>query len=236
LSENHPASLYDTLAAVRGTLAQIARWGVLGFNCSPKSLEVLARWFEPPTKAGSDSLDHIQADLGDCRRCALWCERTHIVFGEGDPGARLLFLGEGPGVEEDRSGRPFVGAAGELLERIIQAMKMTRAQVYICNIVKCRPPGNRNPEEEEIAACRPFLERQLNVLRPDVICALGNVAARSLLGTTAPISRLRGRFHDYHGIKVMPTFHPAYLLRNPDDKRLVWEDMKKIMAILGLSL
>ncbi len=225
----------DTLAAVRGSLEQIARWGSKGFDCSAECLAVLHNWSRPraPKK---DSLEQIRAELGDCRRCPLCRERTHIVFGEGDPAARLVFVGEGPGLEEDRSGRPFVGAAGELLDRMIQAMKLSRAQVYICNIVKCRPPGNRNPETEEIAACRPFLERQLKVLRPEVICALGKVAAHCLLDSAAPISRLRGRFHDYRGIKVMPTFHPAYLLRNPEDKRAVWEDMKKIMAMLGIPV
>ncbi len=233
---NRTRLVHETLTAVRGSLEQFARWGLKGFDCSADCLAVLQKWSRPLPKNEADSLQQIQADLGDCRRCPLCRERTHLVFGEGDPAARLVFVGEGPGFEEDRSGRPFVGAAGELLERIIQAMKLCRAQVYICNIVKCRPPGNRNPEAEEIAACRPFLERQLNVLHPDVICALGNVAAHSLLGTTAPISRLRGRFYDFRGIRVMPTFHPAYLLRNPDDKRAVWEDMKKIMAILGIPV
>ena len=140
-----------------------------------------------------------------------------------------MFIGEGPGVEEDRKGQPFVGAAGQLLTRIIEAIKLSRNQVYICNIIKCRPPENRNPEPDEIITCFPFLERQIAAIQPDFIIALGTFAAQALLGTTTPISRLRGRFHEYKGIKVVPTYHPAYLLRSPDKKRDVWEDMKMLM-------
>jgi uracil-DNA glycosylase family 4 len=167
--------------------------------------------------------------LGDCRRCRLANERTCIVFGEGDPRAKLVFVGEGPGFEEDRQGKPFVGAAGQLLTRIIEAIKLSRSQVYICNIIKCRPPENRNPMPDEIKCCSPFLERQIAAIQPDFICALGTFAAQTLLQTATPISRLRGRFHQYRGIKVLPTYHPAYLLRNPDKKRDVWEDMKMLM-------
>jgi DNA polymerase len=162
------------------------------------------------------------------------CRQRHcIVFGAGNPKARLVFVGEGPGREEDRQGEPFVGAAGELLTRIIQAIKMTREEVYIGNIVKCRPPGNRNPLPEEIETCLPFLKRQLAVIQPDFIVALGKVAAQTLLETEVPISRLRGRFHLFEGIRLMPTYHPAYLLRNPAKKRDVWEDMKLLMKELG---
>jgi DNA polymerase len=175
----------------------------------------------------------VRVDLGECRRCVLCRFRKHIVFGAGDPHARLVFVGEGPGRDEDLQGEPFVGAAGELLTRIIQAIKLTREQVYIGNIVKCRPPNNRNPHPEEIDACRPFLERQLAAIQPEFIVALGKVAAQSLLGTQQPISRLRGRFHDYHGIRLLPTYHPAYLLRNPEKKRDVWEDMKLLMGEYG---
>ena len=140
-----------------------------------------------------------------------------------------MFIGEGPGAEEDRQGKPFVGAAGQLLTRIIAAMKRSRDQVYICNIIKCRPPGNRNPESDEIKTCSPFLARQIAAIQPDFIIALGTIAAQTLLGTATSISRLRGRFHEYQGIKVVPTYHPAYLLRNPDKKRDVWEDMKMLM-------
>ncbi|MDP3285549.1 MAG: uracil-DNA glycosylase, partial [Desulfobacterales bacterium] len=149
-----------------------------------------------------------------------------------DPDARLLFVGEGPGYDEDQQGEPFVGKAGQLLTKIIEAMNLTRKQVYICNIIKCRPPGNRNPAPDEIKACFPFLDGQLDAIRPDFICALGTFAAQTLLDTVEPISRLRGRFFNLRGIKVMPTYHPAYLLRNPEKKRDVWEDMKKLMSMM----
>jgi DNA polymerase len=237
LSNDRTQSVRRILQDVRGSLTQYARWGMRGAACAPESLATLERWCGPPAaERTQETLEKIRADLGDCRRCGLSGGRTHIVFGEGHPKARLIFVGEGPGFEEDRSGRPFVGPAGELLERIIQAMKLSREQVYICNVVKCRPPDNRNPRPEEIAACRPFLDRQLKAIGAVAICALGNVAAQTLLGNTTPITRLRGRFHEFRGLQVMPTFHPAYLLRNPDDKRAVWEDMKKIMALLGIPL
>ena len=151
----------------------------------------------------------------------------------GSPEAKLVFVGEGPGFDEDKQGEPFVGRAGQLLTKIIQAMGLQREQVYICNIVKCRPPGNRNPKPDEIDTCSPFLERQLLSIKPDFICALGTFAAQTLLNTTVPISRLRGQFHDYIGIKLMPTYHPAYLLRNARKKRDVWEDMQKLMKEMG---
>lgn len=233
-----PNTVSETLNAVRSTLNHLARWGCRGFDCSPETLAILRGWARSATvlSGGLETLEQIRMDLGNCRRCGLSKNRTHIVFGEGDPKARLVFVGEGPGADEDRSGRPFVGQAGQLLTRIIQAMRLTRDQVYICNVIKCRPPQNRNPEPDEINACRPFLERQLAAIAPEVICTLGTFAGQTLLDSSAPISRLRGRFHIYKGIKVMPSFHPAYLLRNPDQKRVVWEDMKKIMALLGIPL
>ncbi len=176
-----------------------------------------------------DSLEKIRTDLGNCKRCKLCQGRANIVFGTGNPRARLVFVGEGPGYEEDQKGEPFVGAAGQLLTKIIQAINLTREQVYICNIIKCRPPGNRNPEPDEIKACSVYLKRQLAVIKPDFICALGTVAAQTLLKTSTPISKLRGCFYDYMGTKLLPTFHPAYLLRNQDKKREVWEDMKMFM-------
>ncbi len=193
-------------------------------------------WKKPETPAESirpESLKDIREDLGECRRCKLCERRTHIVFGAGNAGARLMFVGEGPGRDEDLQGEPFVGAAGRLLTKIIQAIQLTRKEVYIANIIKCRPPGNRNPEPEEIRTCYPFLERQIQAIRPEFICALGSFAARTLLSTTQPISRLRGRFHNYKGIRVVPTFHPAFLLRNPERKRDVWEDMKMLMREMG---
>jgi uracil-DNA glycosylase len=152
----------------------------------------------------------------------------------GDPGASLLFVGEGPGEDEDRQGEPFVGKAGQLLDRMIEAMGLKRSQVYIANIVKCRPPGNRNPEPREIAACLPYLRRQVEIIAPRIICALGKVAATSLLDTPAPIGRLRGKLGEFLGIPVLPTFHPAYLLRYPEEKRLAWADLRKVMEFLGL--
>ncbi len=183
-------------------------------------------------RAPGRTLDDVRRDLGDCRRCGLCTLRKSIVFGEGNPDAELVFVGEAPGADEDLQGRPFVGSAGQLLTRIIQAMGLKREDVYICNILKCRPPGNRNPMPDEIAACEPFLVEQIQVINPKMICALGTVAARTLLKTEVPITLLRGRFHTYHGVKLMPTYHPAYLLRNPGAKKQVWEDVQMIMKLL----
>jgi DNA polymerase len=158
------------------------------------------------------------------------------VFGAGDPGARVVFVGEAPGRDEDLQGEPFVGKAGHQLTRIIAAMGLARDKVYICNVIKCRPPGNRDPLPEEIAMCQPFLVRQLEIIGPKVICALGSFAARTLLNSDSSISRLRGRFHDFNGIPIMPTYHPSYLLRKPQVKREVWEDIQKIMELLGLPV
>jgi DNA polymerase len=181
---------------------------------------------------GVSGLEVIRAQMGDCRRCGLGRPRRSLVFGEGCSPAPLVFVGEAPGADEDAQGRPFVGRAGQLLTKIIEAMGMKREDVYICNILKCRPPGNRNPQPEEIAACEPFLIAQLRTLRPRVICALGTFAARTLLQTEVPIGVLRGRFHAYQGIPLMPTYHPAYLLRNPGAKKQVWEDVQLIMKKL----
>jgi len=174
------------------------------------------------------SLEAVRSELGDCRRCKLHPYRTQIVFGTGNPHAKLVFIGEAPGRDEDLQGEPFVGQAGQLLNKIIQAIQLRREEVYIANIIKCRPPQNRNPEPDEIAACEPFLIKQLQVIRPRLICALGTFAAQTLLKTEEKISSLRGNFHEYQGILLMPTYHPAFLLRNPGRKREVWEDMKKI--------
>jgi len=182
------------------------------------------------------TLEDLRQEIGDCRRCKLHQGRKHLVFGEGAPDASLVFVGEGPGRDEDLTGRPFVGAAGELLTRIIAAMGLTREEVYICNIVKCRPPRNRDPEKDEVEACLPFLKRQLRILRPKVICVLGRVAGCSLLGGAFKISVDRGRWFDFEGIPLMPTYHPAFLLRNQSAKRQVWEDVQKIMGRLGLEV
>jgi uracil-DNA glycosylase family 4 len=181
-----------------------------------------------------DNLAAIQTEIGpDCRRCKL-CTlgRSQIVFGVGHPKARLMFVGEAPGEEEDKRGEPFVGRAGQLLTKIIEAIGLTRDQVYIANVIKCRPPGNRNPEPDEVAQCEPFLFRQIDAIQPRVIVPLGKFAAQSLLKTMDPITRLRGRQFEYRGAVLIPTFHPAYLLRNPSAKREVWEDMKKVRQIL----
>ena len=184
----------------------------------------------PPLSA--DTLDDIRKDLGDCVRCGLSDSRTNLVFGTGNPNADLLFVGEAPGRDEDIKGEPFVGEAGRLLTKIIEAIKLRREDVYICNVLKCKPSENRNPQPEEVEACKPFLERQIMAIRPKLICALGKFATQTLLDTQTPISSLRGRFHNYKGIPLMPTYHPAYLLRNPDMKRDVWEDMKLVQKLL----
>jgi DNA polymerase len=179
-------------------------------------------------------LAQLAAAVHDCRKCGLHRGRTQVVFGTGDPAAALVFVGEAPGHEEDVQGEPFVGAAGQLLNRIIAAIGLTREQTYILNIIKCRPPQNRNPQPDEIAACWPILQEQLACLRPRIICALGTFAAQTLLQTEERISRLRGRFHRLGDIQVMPTYHPAFLLRNPQYKRAVWEDMQLVQGALAL--
>jgi DNA polymerase len=192
---------------------------------------------EPEEKSEFADFDmrRLRDEAMGCERCELHKTRRTVVFGVGNENADLMFVGEAPGADEDRQGEPFVGQAGQLLTKIIEAMKLTRDQVYIANVIKCRPPGNRTPQPIEIESCEPFLRRQVELIKPKVICALGAVAAQALLRTDQKISMLRGRFHDYHGIKVMPTYHPAYLLRNPHGKREVWEDMKKVMAELRID-
>ncbi|GAB4303628.1 MAG: uracil-DNA glycosylase [Desulfuromonadia bacterium] len=186
--------------------------------------------------ADPETLESIRLDLGDCHRCPLGDLRTNLVFGIGTPHPRLVFVGEAPGRDEDLKGEPFVGAAGQLLTRIIAAMGLSRDQVYICNVLKCRPPQNRDPHLDEIETCSPFLVRQLRTLSPEVIVALGRIAAHTLLSTQTPIGRLRGNFHQWEGIPVMPTYHPSALLRDESLKRPVWEDMKKVMERLGLPI
>ncbi len=184
------------------------------------------------TRTG-ETLAVIQAELGECTRCTLHERRTNLVFGVGNPNAELMFIGEGPGFEEDRQGIPFVGPAGQLLTKIISAIDLSRDDVYIANVVKCRPPRNRDPEPEEVAECRPFLNRQVDTVKPKVICALGRIAAQNLLETEEGITRIRGRIYSYRGAKLVPTFHPAYLLRNAEKKRECWEDMKLIRRLLN---
>ena len=183
------------------------------------------------------TLEELSAFIGDCKRCKLAPLRTNLVFGVGNPNADLMFVGEGPGADEDARGEPFVGRAGQLLTDIIErGMGLSRGDVYICNVIKCRPPDNRNPEPDEVAACEPFLMRQIDLVRPRAIVALGTFAVQALLKVKTPISRLRGNWQEVRGVKLMPTFHPAYLLRSPGEKRWVWQDIQEVMKLLGLEI
>jgi len=182
------------------------------------------------------SLVEIEKKIKKCRKCELEKTRTNTVPGEGDPNARLMFIGEAPGADEDAQGRPFIGRAGQLLTKIIESIGLKREDVFIANILKCRPPGNRNPLPTEMAACASYLKAQIEAVRPEVICALGKFAAQTLLNTETPISKLRGEFYEYQGVKFMPTYHPAYLLRNQSGKKDVWDDMKKIAKELGIKV
>jgi DNA polymerase len=224
---------HDEVALLARALAQRVRWeqetGAAGFPPGEPPPADL------PSTEPEAALLALRTEIGDCTRCPLAAGRTELVFGEGSPRARLVFVGEGPGRDEDLSGRPFVGAAGQLLDRIIAAIGLARDDVYICNVVKCRPPGNRDPLPEETAVCGRFVRRQLEIIRPEVVVALGRPAAQYLLDTDQPIGRLRGRFHELGDLVVMPTFHPAYLLRNAEGKRPVWEDMKQVRDRLGLT-
>jgi len=191
--------------------------------------------FDAVERVEGDTLERIRADVGDCTRCRLHRHRSQIVYGVGNPKAELVFIGEGPGQEEDLQGIPFVGRAGRLLTQMIDAMGLKREDVYICNVVMCRPPENRSPEKDEMATCSPFLLRQLAAIQPKVIVCLGNIAAQTLLGTHKPISHYRGQWFDYRGARLIATYHPAYLLRNPNAKGEVWNDLRKVMAVLGLK-
>ncbi len=196
-------------------------------------IEMLSRY---PGLEKTTTLEELRAFIGDCQRCKLAPLRTHLVFGVGDPEADLMFVGEAPGAEEDARGEPFVGRAGQLLTDIIErGMGLRRADVYICNVIKCRPPDNRNPEADEVAACEPFLMRQIDLVQPRAIVALGTFAVQALLKVKTPISRLRGNWHEVRGVKLMPTFHPAYLLRSPGEKRWVWQDIQEVMKLLGIE-
>jgi len=229
MPESLQKELLQLVGQARGLLEGLQLAGVrqLRVAASPASTGLA----EPET-GERESLAEIRADLGECCRCGLSEQRQKIVFGIGSEAARLVFVGEAPGRDEDLQGEPFVGEAGKLLDRIILAMGMHRSEVYICNVIKCRPPRNRDPKPDEIASCEPFLQRQLRAVQPQVIVTLGKFAGQTLLRSETPISRLRGSWHEYQGIPVMPTFHPAYLLRNPASKREVWEDMKLVMQRL----
>jgi uracil-DNA glycosylase len=233
------------MATTREQLAEHLRFfgelGVEGFRKDPlwasRTYAAEVEGKGQRTASGSDTasqLVEIRGDIGDCTRCKL-CNlgRKQIVFGVGNPNADLMFVGEAPGRDEDIQGIPFVGRAGQKLTQIIEAIGLRREDVYIANVIKCRPPDNRNPEPDEVESCEPFLFRQVDTIKPKVIVALGTFAAKSLLKTTDSISRLRGRVYDYRGAKLVPTFHPAFLLRNPSCRREVWEDMKKVRALLS---
>lgn len=200
----------------------------------PKASESLFEVAPAPAKlaASTETFEQIHREIGDCTRCPLHQERTHVVHTEGNRKARLMFVGEAPGADEDAQARPFVGRAGQLLTKIIEAIGMKREDVLIGNVNRCRPPGNRAPMPDEVAACKPFLLREIAAARPEVIVVLGNTATKNLLDTREGITRIRGTFQDYQGIKVMPTFHPAYLLRDPSKKRETWEDLKKVRDYL----
>jgi uracil-DNA glycosylase len=230
--------LRELTARVRTHLALRGRSGLLGVALGASArrdgvaerLHVTADASESAT--GAVALAQVREELGDCQRCKLAAGRKNLVFGVGNPNAHLVFVGEGPGAEEDERGEPFVGKAGQLLTKMIEAMGYARADVYICNVVKCRPPGNRNPEPDEIAACEPFLKAQLAAIRPRMVVALGKFAVQCLLRDDTPITRLRGQLRQYEGIALMPTFHPAYLLRDPSKKKEAWQDLKAVMAAL----
>ena len=214
----------------------LAFYQALGFQALPLSVPAAASAGREKGTGSAQDMDALRSSMGDCRLCKLSGHRKNIVFGTGDPNARLMLIGEAPGKEEDIQGAPFVGDAGMLLTRLLLKMGLRREDVYIANIIKCRPPMNRDPEEDEVAACRSFVEQQIAIVRPSVIMTLGRVALQTLMN--APklrITAARGRFLDYNGIPVMPTFHPAYLLRNPRDKVLTWSDAQKVMAKLGLA-
>jgi len=214
----------EIIADLKAYLEYLKEMGITDLPAAePKSEEVSRFIF---------NLEEVRKELGDCRRCKLHRTRRTLVFGEGNEKARLMIIGEGPGYDEDVQGRPFVGKAGQLLTKILQSIHLQREEVYITNIVKCRPPQNRNPEPDEIHACHPFLLKQIEAIHPKIICALGASSAQTLLKTEAKITALRGRCHEIAGIKVFPTYHPAYLLRNPERKREVWEDMKQIFRLI----
>jgi uracil-DNA glycosylase len=242
------AELATLIAGFRTHLEARARSGALGVPsrrpgpgpaASPPTLAAAPPAPAPvspplaPGRGGAQALRVVREELGECTRCKLSGGRKQIVFGVGNPQADLVFVGEAPGADEDEQGEPFVGAAGQLLTRMIAAMGFQRSDVYICNVIKCRPPYNRNPEPDEVAACEPFLKQQLAALRPRMLVALGKFAAQALCRETTPITRLRGNLRSYEGIPVMPTYHPAYLLRTPEAKRQAWQDLQAVLAELA---
>ena len=243
MTDGEADELRELVSQIRTHLAARQLSGLAGVPRAPSARRPVAAAPTPATAPvededasgrprGAAGLELVREELGDCQRCKLAPLRTNLVFGVGNPEAHLVFVGEAPGADEDAQGEPFVGKAGQLLTKMIEAMGYGREDVYICNILKCRPPGNRNPEPDEIAKCEPFLKAQLAALRPRMIVALGKFAAQCLLRDDTPISRLRGGFRSYEGIQLMPTFHPAYLLRDPTKKKEAWADLKAVNAAL----
>ena len=243
--ENLQEELAATVAELRAYLTWAEEGGTLfvaaqaPMRSSPEPIampqKTPPRPSDKPASLPVLSLDAVREQMGECTLCKLHKGRHTIVFGVGSPNARLMFVGEAPGEDEDLKGEPFVGKAGQLLTKMIEAMGLRREAVYICNTVKCRPPNNRNPEADELASCEPFLKAQLAAVKPEVIVTLGKFAAQALLRDQTPITRLRGQWREYEGIPVMPTFHPAYLLRSPQEKSKVWEDLQRVMSKLGLE-
>lgn len=219
----------ELLSAVKALKGQIVNQNSLSVGIEWGDKRQTIKKEKSSSRSKEEQLKITCQEMSNCQLCPLGKTRKNLVYGTGNPEAKIVFVGEAPGADEDEQGIPFVGRAGQLLTDIIKAMGFQRKDVYICNILKCRPPGNRNPQPDEISKCEPFLKKQLQIISPEVICALGTFAAKTLLKTEMPISALRGRFHSCEGIKLMPTYHPAYLLRNPSAKRQVWEDVQMIM-------
>ena len=227
--------ILETLASARSQLEYLSDLGIeTQVTALPDAISELQSYEMNADLEGT--LETIRAEMGDCQRCGLGASRTTLTYGVGNPNARLVFVGEAPGREEDFKGEPFVGEAGQLLDRILLAMGMQREEVYLCNVLKCLPPNNRDPQPEEVATCEAFLNRQIAAIRPQVIIGLGRLAVHSLLKTKEPISPLRGEWQRYQGIPLMPTYHPDYLLRNPEGKRDVWEDMKEVLRLLNAEV
>jgi len=239
LNNKEPAKppVVETLEGLSAHLRFLSELGCIGLDCSEKSLEIIKNWGRSKTKK-SGILSDIYNNFIKCRQCSLAGDRKNIVCGDGDPEARLLIVGGVPEPDDIQTGKPYSGKAGELLNKIISAMNLPRKEIYITHAVKCCLPNKMQPDKmqpnlKNIAVCRYYLMRELKLVKPEIVCALGDIATKSLLETSVPLSRLRGRFHDYQGIRVMPTYSPEYLIKHPDAKRMVWEDIKKVMVKLG---
>jgi uracil-DNA glycosylase len=229
MPEDPVMELRELIDSLSGWLRYQRRQGWRGL---PRQVEPAPAVREQPN-APIATLEEIRAEMGDCRRCKLSASRTNLVFGDGAANAHLLFVGEAPGADEDQQGLPFVGAAGKLLNNLLSKLGLSREEVYIANVLKSRPPGNRDPESDEITACLPFLKKQIQAIRPQVIVTLGRIAVQALLGTKEPLTKMRGRWQTYHDIRVMPTFHPSYLLRFPQERHKTWDDMQQVMEYLA---